>query len=239
MEKPSLRLLPRTSLREKVYETLLQAIVVGELAPGERLRDEDLAAELGVSRTPVREALQRLEDEGLVQTFPGALTRVTPLNVRDASDVAPVVAALYAVATRAAVPRMAGSETGSEIGELRRAGEAVRAAHRVGDLAETLTANEAFHELLVNDAGNEALGRTIDRHMARLRRLALALPGALAEFPVMRQLDEIMLAVEQGNADAAASQVEASWLDLGARLAQGFEAAEGERLERGDYHQSD
>ncbi len=235
MEKPSIRLLPRTSLREKVYDTLLQAIVAGELAAGERLRDEELAAELGVSRTPVREALQRLEDEGLVQTFPGALTRVTPLDVRDASDVAPVVAALYAVATRAAVPRM----TGDEIGELRRASEAVRAAYRTGGLEETLTANEAFHESFVIVAGNEALRRTIDRQMARLRRLALALPGDLVEVPGGRQLDEILLAVEQGNAEAAAAQVEAGWLSLGARLAQGFEAEEGERLERDDYHESD
>lgn len=235
MEKPSLRLLPRTSLREKVYETLLLAIVDGELAPGERLRDEDLAAELGVSRTPVREALQRLEDEGLVQTFPGALTRVTPLDVRDASDVAPIVAALYAVAARAAVPRM----TGHEIGELRRAGEAVRAAHRAGDLAEKLGANEAFHGGFVSFAGNEALRRAIDRHMARLRRLALALPGALAEIPDVGQIAEIMRAVEERDAVATADRVEASWLNLGARLAQGFEAAEGETFDRDDYQQSD
>ena len=54
--------LDNSSLRARVYQSLQDAIVSGELAPGQRLRDQDLAARLGVSRTPVREALQRLED---------------------------------------------------------------------------------------------------------------------------------------------------------------------------------
>src|SRR5579863_1863573 len=92
--------LDTASLRQRVYQALQDAIVCGDLAPGERLRDHELAARLGVSRTPVREALQRLEDEGLVATAPRASTRVTPLDARAAREAFPVVATLHALAAR-------------------------------------------------------------------------------------------------------------------------------------------
>src|SRR5579884_691100 len=115
----ALRKLESASLRQRVYAALLEAIVSGELAPGTRLRDLDLAARLGVSRTPVREALQRLEDEGLVETSPRASTRVTPLDARAARDAFPVVAALHALATRYAVRRL----TPADIARMRAANE--------------------------------------------------------------------------------------------------------------------
>src|SRR5579863_2381139 len=92
--------LDTASLRQRVYEALRDAIVCGDLAPDQRLRDHELAAHLGVSRTPVREALQRLEDEGLVATAPRASTRVTPLDARAAREAFPVVATLHALAAR-------------------------------------------------------------------------------------------------------------------------------------------
>src|SRR5579884_872618 len=111
--------LESASLRERVYATLRDAIVSGELAPGARLRDQELAGSLGVSRTPVREALQRLEDEGLVETSPRASTRVAPLDARAARDAFPVVAALHALATRYAVRRL----TPADIARMRAANE--------------------------------------------------------------------------------------------------------------------
>ena len=80
MNTSSLPLIERASLRTHVYGHLLRAIITGDLAPGSRVRDQDLAEQLGVSRTPVREALQRLEDEGLVETRRGSLTRIMPLG---------------------------------------------------------------------------------------------------------------------------------------------------------------
>src|SRR5947209_7160169 len=95
-----------TSLRLRVYAALQSAIITGELPPGARLRDQELATRLGVSRTPVREALQQLEAEGLVATAPRAATRVMALGAPAARDAFPVVAVLHALATRMAVPRL-------------------------------------------------------------------------------------------------------------------------------------
>lgn len=218
MDRPSLKQLPRRSLRERVYVTLLEAIVAGDLAPGARVRDEELASELGVSRTPVREALQRLEDEWLVQTFPGSLTRISPLDIRDARDVAPIVAVLHALAIRLAVPRL----TAGDLAGLYAAADDLRNASLAGDETGVLAADERFFDLVVRVADNEALRRALDRHQPRLRRLALVHRGTLPGVPFVHQHEEIMLAVERRDANAAASRVEEHWRGLGELLEQAF-----------------
>src|ERR1700760_3699279 len=96
----------RTLLRESAYVAIRDAIVRGELAPGAAVRDADLAARLGLSRAPVRDALSRLTDEGLVETKPQSYTRVTPLVLKEVRDAAQVVRAMHELATRTAVPRL-------------------------------------------------------------------------------------------------------------------------------------
>src|SRR5688572_23204414 len=95
--------MPRTLLRDAAYEAIRREIVDGRLEPGARVRDHDLAARLGLGRTPVREALGRLEEEGLVETRPQSFTRVTPLSRTDARDAFPIVAALHALAAELSV----------------------------------------------------------------------------------------------------------------------------------------
>ena len=80
----------RSLLRDDVYKRLRDAIVEGTFAPGEQLKDGELAEWLGVSRTPIREALLRLANRGLVMALPGRSTTVTAIDaaaVRDARDV--------------------------------------------------------------------------------------------------------------------------------------------------------
>src|SRR3954468_2680064 len=98
--------LERDLLRDRAYTALRNAIVDGTLAPGERLRDQELTEWLGLSRTPVREGLSRLEQDGLVETAPQRFTRVSPLDRRAARDAFPIVAALHALAAELAHPRL-------------------------------------------------------------------------------------------------------------------------------------
>src|SRR5690349_5360504 len=87
----SMQPVPRTLLRDGAYREIRDAIVAGTLAPGEILRDADLARRLGLSRAPVREALARLVAEGLVESKPQSYTRVTRIDVRDIRDAVVVV----------------------------------------------------------------------------------------------------------------------------------------------------
>ena len=140
MESQTLEKIDRIPLRERVYNLVQRAIVSGELHPGQRVRDLDLAAQLGVSRTPVREALQRLEDEGLVETLPGALTRIVPLDTRAAREAFPVVAVLHALATRLAVETL----TEHDLASLRQANESLVAALETGDVTSAVQADDRF-----------------------------------------------------------------------------------------------
>ena len=99
-------LVSRSLLRDDAYRAIRDAIVDGTLAPGERLNDGDLTEWLGVSRTPVREALARLERAGLVQTKPGRHTIVSPVDVRAARNALSVTGAMFELAVREAIPHL-------------------------------------------------------------------------------------------------------------------------------------
>jgi DNA-binding GntR family transcriptional regulator len=95
MSVVSLAPVPRVLLRDVALARIRAAIVSGHLAPGAVLKDAELAARLGLSVAPVRAALARLADEGLVEAKPQSHTRVTPLRVREVRDAAIVVRALH------------------------------------------------------------------------------------------------------------------------------------------------
>ena len=120
----------RGLLRDDVYRRLRDAIVDGTFTPGEQLRDLELAAWLGVSRTPVREALLRLAQNGLVLAHPGRSTIVSPLDVREVRDARDVVAAMHEVAVREAVPVL----TEEDLAAMRDANRRFAAAGETGDV---------------------------------------------------------------------------------------------------------
>ncbi len=156
----------RRLLRDDVYRRLRDAIVNGTLAPGEQLRDGDLAAWLGVSRTPVREALLRLAEAGLVTAQPGRSTTVTTLTERSVREARDVVAAMHQLAVREAVDSL----TEDDLETMRAANVRFRAAVAAGDVDAALAADDELHAVPVAVAGNGALGAVLDQFTAVLRR---------------------------------------------------------------------
>lgn len=214
--------LDTVSLRQRVYEALRDAIVGGDLAPDERLRDHELAARLGVSRTPVREALQRLEDEGLVATAPRASTRVTPLDARAAREAFPVVAALHALAARHGVPHA----TARHLAAMREANADLArhiAAPGAAAVFQAIQADDHFHAALLDAAGNREIARALERVMPLVRRLEFAQFGSLAGRKSVQQHEAIIAACERGNAAETAALVEENWLSLGRLIAASLE----------------
>ena len=211
-------------LRERVYQTLQQAVISGQLPPGERLRDQDLAAQLGVSRTPVREALQRLEDEGLVETTPRASTRVTALDARAAREAFPVVAALHALATRCAVPHL----TNQDVEAMNTANASLASMIAAPDTAtvfQAIQADDRFHQVILEAANNRELLRALDRLMPKVRRLEYAQFGSLSGRRSVQQHEAIIAACEQQLVAEAAALVEENWLSLGKLIVTAFEEA--------------
>lgn len=222
-----LRDLPRRSLAALAYDEILGAIVSGELAPGARIRDVDLAERLGVSRTPVREALRRLVDEGLVETAPDAYTRVAPLNAPDAEAAFPVVAALQALGARLGVPRM----SDADIAAMERLDAERAAALAARDVPLAIDVDDRFHDVVLTAAGNPELKRTLARLMPKIRRLDLLHFSALAERAdeAVHDHDEILEACRRRDAATAAHLVEQNYLRLGEQVAQTLLAGEDEQ----------
>jgi DNA-binding GntR family transcriptional regulator len=202
--------LPRASLRDQVYEVVLRAIVGGDFAPGRQIRDLEIAQSLGVSRTPVREALQRLVDEGLVETTPGAATRVTLIDAAAVRNIYPIVGALHALAVRLASPRIGPAE----VEALARANEEFAAAVGEGRIAGALAADDAFHGVVLDAAANPELRRTLDRLMPHIRRLQLTQFTSAPAKRSIRQHREIVAACRRGRFDDAARTVEENWANI-------------------------
>ena len=218
MKAPIFEKIDRVSLREHVYRLIQQAIVAGELQPGQHIRDSELAAQLGVSRTPVREALQRLEDEGLVEMLSGVFTRVMPLDRQAAQDAFPVVAVLHALATRLAVSLL----TADDITALRRANDNLVKALDTNNVSDALQADDMFHQIFVSVANNHEIRHTLEYLMPKIRRLEYAQFSSLAGHTSVLQHQSIIAACEQGSSELAATLTEQNWLSLGQLIVRSF-----------------
>jgi DNA-binding GntR family transcriptional regulator len=201
----------RRLLRDNAYTALRDAIVDEMLVPGERLHDEELCGWLGLSRTPVRNALSRLEEEGLVECRPQRYTRVTPLTRLQLREMFPVLAAMHALATELAVPRL--GEAG--IAALEREAESFAAAVRSRNAAFAHTADQRFHQVLLAAAANPEIVRVIERMTPRVRRLAHHLSTALPDRRAVAQHEAIISRVRAGNAVGAASAARENLMMLG------------------------
>ncbi|MEV0893835.1 GntR family transcriptional regulator [Promicromonospora sp. NPDC050262] len=200
----------RRLLRDDVYGRLRDAIVDGSLAPGEQLRDVELAAWLGVSRTPVREALLRLAEAGLVVARPGSSTTVSSLDLREVRGARDVVAAMHEVAVRAAVPGL----TEADLDAMRAAEREFREAIERGDVEAALRADDALHGVPVTVAANRALSSVLDQFtpvLRRAERLRFSSLGGRASFARHEELIRLCAA---GEAEGAAAVAFDTWSTL-------------------------
>src|SRR3954463_8296315 len=200
----------RVLLRDQALERLRSAIVAGDLAPGEVVKDAELAARLGLSVAPGRAALARLADEGLVEAKPQSHTRVTPLVVRQVRDAAAVVRAMHELAAREA----AGRVTDDDVAAMRAANERFAAAVAAGDVDAALRADDDLHGVLLARCGNAALTATVERFTPTIRRLERLHFGAADAHPSVDLHDRLIAACAQADVDVAVAITTEIWTAL-------------------------
>ena len=144
--------LTRAMLGQQIREILLERIFKGELQPGDRIVELQLANELGTSQAPVREALRELQSLGFVEHEPYRGTRVRRITEEELAEIFPVRAALEELAAQEAASRLNG-----RVEELEREFEAMRAAARREDLQDLAGHDARFHRLIVEAAENKVL----------------------------------------------------------------------------------
>jgi DNA-binding GntR family transcriptional regulator len=200
----------RGLLRDDVYTRLRDAIVDGTFAPGEQLRDLELADWLGVSRTPVREALLRLGSAGLVTTAPGRSTTVAPLEVRTIRDAQSVVAAMHRLAVQEAVPLL----TADDLAAMREANRAFARAMRAGDADAALAADDEFHAIPVRATGNAALVTVLEQFTPVVRRLERLRFSSLSGRSSLALHERLVDLAEDGDVEGAADVSHETWQAL-------------------------
>ena len=192
-------------LREVVCETLREAIRKGTLKPGERLMEIQLAEELGVSRTPVREAIRKLELEGYVIMMPRRGTYVANLSIRDVNEVFEIRTSLDSLASGLAAERI----TDEELERLQRLLVAIGEYIEANDMDKIVETDTEFHDLLHQASRNSRLVGIIfnlREQLTRFRSTSMSFPGRLKA--TLEEHRRIVEAIAQGNVAEAQAAAE-------------------------------
>jgi DNA-binding GntR family transcriptional regulator len=200
----------RTLLRDTAYEVIRDAIVRADLPPGAVVSNAAVAEQLGLSRAPVRDALARLADEGLVETKPQSYTRVTPLVLEEVRDAAEVVRAMHELAARTAVPLL----TAGHIEALRAANRRFAAATAAGDVDAALEFDDELHGVLVGVCGNRAVAATIERYTPLIRRLERRQFSSARAGRSVQRHDDLIAACVAGDVGRASQVTAQIWRSL-------------------------
>ncbi len=153
-------------LRDVVFNTLRQAILAGELKPGERLMEIHLANRLGVSRTPIREAIRKLELEGLVVVIPRRGAEVAEITEKSMSDVLEVRRAMDVLCVELACERI----NEEELDNLKKACEAFEQAVTSQNVKKIAQADVELHEIILHATGNMRLSQLVNNLSEQMYR---------------------------------------------------------------------
>lgn len=192
-------------LRDVVFNTLRQGILKGELKPGERLMEIHLANQLGVSRTPIREAIRMLELDGLVKMIPRKGAQVSNISKEDLRDVLEVRKALDTLAISLACERI----DDALLLEIKKASEAFKASVKTGDSTKIAEADVAFHEAIHVASGNKRLFVLINNMAERLYRYRLEYIKECSDrMELIKEHDEMVRCIELGDKEGAVKIIE-------------------------------
>lgn len=205
----------RFSMREEVYSTLLTWIMEGELRPGEKLLDKDLAEKMGVSRTPVREALRRLEDKELVESAANRWTRVAEIAIEEPEMIYPILWTLEELAVAQALKHM----TEPDFVKMEQANEALDSALALGDPIRASRADARFHDVYIELSGNHFLIAILQDLKIRYRRIEVAyFEGSACAKDSVAEHRLILAALRTGDLVRVQSMIRLNWQSSLSRL---------------------
>ena len=197
---------PRTA-KERVYATVREWIIDGTLQPGEQIIDQEIAQYFSVSRTPVREAIQMLADQKLVEIQPGKATRITAVSLEEAMSNYRVAAELSVLALEMAYPKL----NDAVLDELLHINHEFDIAGRSRNVKAAMRLDEAFHHRIFALAGNYFLGefaRILESHSQRVENLYFSQNDELT----FQSHQEILAALMRKDLPAAKEAMRRNWL---------------------------
>ncbi|WP_257351677.1 GntR family transcriptional regulator [Pseudalkalibacillus decolorationis] len=197
----------RVSAKKRAFSQIQEWIIDGTLQPKEKLNDADLAQAIGVSRTPIREALQLLDVQGFVEMFPGVGTQVTSVNKEDINKILPPLGVLQALAAELAT-QVISQDT---IDSLREINTRFAEAIKKGDSYSALKQDGQFHNIIVENAQNQYISNSISNLQGHIFRLYFHQSIILTDDSIQEH-EAILQAFENKNKEQAASIARKNWI---------------------------
>lgn len=187
-------------LREVIFNTLREAIIVGELKPGERLMEVQLAEKMGVSRTPVREAIRKLELEGLVEMLPRKGAHVADLSVKDIMDVLELRSTLDGLASSLSASRI----TEEEVRELKHVQSQFVGYVEKENLQGSVKKDVEFHDIIYRSSRNDKLMQITNNLREQIQRFrVIYIKDYSSTRDLIKEHAEIFDAISRRDPDAA------------------------------------
>ena len=187
-------------LRDVVFNTLRKAILRGELKPGERLMEIQLANKLGVSRTPIREAIRKLELEGLVLMIPRKGAEVAQITEKNMQDVLEVRKALEELSVQLACERI----TPEQVEEMKMAAEDFRKVLKSGDVTKNAEADVTFHDIIFAATNNQRLITLLNNLREQMYRFRVEYLKQKECYPqLLEEHDKLIALISGGEVEEA------------------------------------
>ena len=187
-------------LRDVVFNTLRKAILRGELKPGERLMEIQLANKLGVSRTPIREAIRKLELEGLVLMIPRKGAEVAQITEKNMQDVLEVRKALAELSVQLACERI----TPEQVEEMKMAAEDFRKVLKSGDVTKIAEADVKFHDIIFAATNNQRLITLLNNLREQMYRFRVEYLKQKECYPqLLEEHDKLIALISGGEVEEA------------------------------------
>ena len=187
-------------LRDVVFNTLRKVILRGELKPGERLMEIQLANKLGVSRTPIREAIRKLELEGLVLMIPRKGAEVAQITEKNMQDVLEVRKALEELSVQLACERI----TPEQVEEMKMAAEDFRKVLKSGDVTKIAEADVKFHDIIFAATNNQRLITLLNNLREQMYRFRVEYLKQKECYPqLLEEHDKLIALISGGEVEEA------------------------------------
>ncbi|WP_212391960.1 GntR family transcriptional regulator [Sporosarcina beigongshangi] len=195
-------------MKDEVYNKLRKWIIIGELEPGTKLRDQDLSEQLGISRTPIREALLRLENDGLVVTKANRWTLVSPIDSNEAKSIYSIVWTLERLAMEQALPLI----SSNDIEELEQLNENFNEAIKTGEIFAILEADNKFHDKIIQLSNNVELLKLLSGLKVRIQRIEIHYFSQMdAKYTSYTEHQQIIDAIKKQDLNLAIDTIKANW----------------------------
>ena len=209
--------LKRTFMKDEAYNILRKWIMIGKLEPGAKLRNQDLSDTLGISRTPVREALLQLENEGLVVTKANRWTLVAPIDLESAKNIYSIVWSLESLALEQAFPRF----SQADLEGLELLNEQLNKTMKVGENIKALEIDNAFHDKIIEISNNSELPKLLASLKIKIQRIEIHyFSQNYARHASYNEHSQILDTIKKQDLDSALQAIQNNWKNSLKRIQQ-------------------